>query len=256
MDSGELGFLWITEILNSGYKEDERERLDSTVVELLGKHFLHEGPVHCIDMEPAWVPFLLEFLSPSEKLGVTRSTRFIALRILAASPGSADLGPMILPILTPSLLPTHPLQPRCLVLNIFESFMSSWFSSQMEDVPSKDLERLVQAVGDPFQFPDLILQGGKPMDPPYYDPTIATAVLMEFASSDLWRSHLCRSNFTSFEEVVSTWDGRRTALGRMLGIATHLLPEFLSTATKISMAIRRLEELGCLDTAEVVIMWA
>ena len=125
----------------------------------------------------------------------------------------------------------------------------------MESVPSKDLERPVQAVDDPFQFPDLPLQDGKPVDSPGYDPMSVMAILIEFASSNLWWNHLRRSNFTSFEAMISTRDGKRTALGHMLKIAVHL-PEFLSTATKIVMAVRHLEELRCLNTAEIVIMWA
>ena len=123
----------------------------------------------------------------------------------------------------------------------------------MENVPSEDLNRLVQAVGDPFQSPDFPLQDGKPVDRPYYDPTAVTAVLIGFASSDLWRNRLRRSNFTSLEETVSTWDGKMDALKCM---AHCKPPESLFTATGIIMAIRRLEELQCPNTAEVVIMWA
>jgi hypothetical protein len=163
-------------------------------------------------VEPAWIPPLLRFLSLDGGSGATEPAHLIALRILAISEGSADFGKIILPILTSSLLPTHPLQARRLALNVFEKFAFGWFSSQMENIPSKDLEGLVQAVGDPFQFPDLPLQDGEPVDPPFYEPTMATTVLIEFASSDLWRDYLRRSNFTSFEEMVSTWDGKRTAL--------------------------------------------
>ena len=256
MDSGELGFLWITEILNSGYQEQWRERMASGVVQSLGKHFFRKEPMHLIDMQPAWIPPLLGFLSLSEKVDSPKSSGFIALRILAASRGSADFGPVIVPILHSTLLPTDRLRARHLALNIFLKFVSGWFSLQMENVPNKDLERLVQAVDDPFQFPDLPLQDGKPIDPPDYNPMEAMAVLIEFASSDLWRNHLRRSNFTSFEETVSTKGGKGTALARMLKVTTDFLPGFLSTATEIAMAIRRLEELQCLNTVEVVIMWA
>ena len=251
MGSGELGFSWITEILNSGYQEDQCERLASEVMELLGKHFFHSHPVFFIDLKPAWVSHILRFLSLSEKLKTAQSTQFAALHILAFSPGSADFGPMILPILTSLLPPIHPLQARRLALSVFLRFMPGWFSPQMENVRSKGLEKFVQAVGDPFQFLDLPPQDGKPVHPPEYHPTAATAVLIEFASSDLWRNHLRHSNFTSFEEMVSTRDGKRAALRGM-----GLLPEFLRTGQKTTMAIRRLEELQCLNTAEVVIMWA
>ena len=256
MDSGELGFLWITEILKSGCSEHQRERMASEVMQSLGRHCLRENPVYTINLQPAWIPPLLGFLSLSEKLDTKRSSGFIALRILATSPASADFGPMILPILTSSLLPTHRLQARRLALNVFLRFMSGWFSSQMKNIPSEDLNKLVEAVGDPVQFPDLPLQDGEPVNPPDYDPMAAAAVLIRFASSDLWRNHLCRSNFTTFEEMVSTRDGKRTAVGRMRGRAFYPMEMSLSTAVKISMAIGRLEELQCSNTVEVVIMWA
>jgi len=256
MGSGELGFLWIAEILNSGYPEQWRERMAGEVVKSLGKHFFRKDPVDSIDLQPAWIPPLLGFLSLGEELGTSKSSGFLALRILATSRGSADFGPTILRILHSTLLPTHPLQARHLALNIFLEFTPGWFSSQMEDIPTMDLERLVQAVGDPFQFPGLPPQDGKPVDPPNYDPMRATAVLIKFASSDLWRNHLRRSNFTSFEEMVSTWDGKKTALKCMIKMETETPSEFLRTAAKISMAIRRLEELQCSNAVEVVIMWA
>jgi len=256
MGSGELGFLWITEILNSGYPEQWRERMAGQVVKSLGKHFFRKDPVDFIDLQPTWIPPLLRFLSLGEKLDTSKSSGFLALRILATSPGSADFGPMILRILHSTLLPTHPLRARHLALNIFLKFMPGWFSSQMENIPSMDLERLVQAVGDPFQFPGLPLQDGKPVGPPNYDPMRATAVLIKFASSNLWQNHLRRSNFTSFEEMVSTWDGKKTALEFMIKMEADTPSEFLRTAAKISMAIRRLEELQCSNAVEVIIMWA
>jgi hypothetical protein len=255
MGNGELGFLWITDILNSGYEEQWRERMASEVVGSLGRYLFRNSPAH-FGEQPARIIPILGFLSLSEKLDTARSTRFTALRILAAGPGYVGFSPMILPILTSSLLPTHPLQARHLALNIFLEFKSEWFPPQMENVPHEDLDKLVRAVGDPFQFPDLPLQDGESVDPPKYDPTMATAVLIEFASSDLWRNHLRRSNFTSFEEIVSTWDGKRAALGGILVKARFSFPEFLCTGPKIAMAIKRLEELQCLNTAEVVIMWA
>ena len=258
MNSGELGFLWIKEILNSRYEERWREMMASEVVRILGRHFFRNGPASFIDVQPAWIPPLLGFLSLSEKLGdikFSESSGFIALRILVASSLFLGFYPAILPVLTSSLLPTHPLQARHLASNLFLALISGWFSSIMESIPSEDLNKLVQAVDDPFHFPDLPLQDGKPVSPPHYDPTFATAVLIGFALSDLWRNHLRPSNFTTFEEVVSTRDGKSTALGYMLGMTT-LFPEFLWTGSRIAMAIRRLEELQCSNTAEVVIMWA
>ena len=254
--SGELGFLWIMEVLNSGYQEDQCERLAREVVKLLGKHFFRESPVSVIDVQPAWIPPLLGFLPLSQRFDPAGSTVFIALRILATSPGYTDFGPIILPILTSSLLPTRPLQARWLALNIFLRFKSGWFSSQMENVPSEDLDGLVRAVADPFRFPHSPPQDGKPAYQTDYNPTMVIAVLIEFASWGLWRNHLRRSNFTSFEEMVSTLDGKRIALGCMIKMATETLPEFLCTATKITTAIRRFEELRCSNTVEVVIMWA
>ena len=253
MGSGELGFLWITEILNSGYEEEWREWIASQVVESLGKHFFRKDSVPPISVELAWIPPLLGFLSLSEKLDRQGKYNLAALRILATCPPSSDFGPTVLPILVPPLLPTYPLQSRRIALAVFDTFAPGWFSSQMENVPSEDLDRLVQAVGDPFQPPDLLLQDGKPMDLPYYGSTAATAVLIGFASSDLWRNRLRRSNFTSLEETVSTWDGKRDALKCM---AYCEPPESLFTAMGIVMAIRRLEELQCPNTAEVLLMWA
>jgi len=253
MESGELGFRWITEILNSRYEEEWREQVASEIVESLGKHFFRKHLVSFITMQPAWIPSLLGILSLSEKLDKQSRQTLVALRIMATSKASADFGTMILPILVSSLLPTHPLQSRRLAPQVFYRFMFGWFTSQMENVPSEDLNKLVRAVGDPFHSPDFPLQDGEPMHLPYCDPIMVTTVLIGFASSDLWRNHLRCSNFTSFEEIVSTWDGKRTALRCM---ADHPLPECLFSATGIVMAIRHLEEIQCPNTTEVVIMWA
>ena len=270
MDNGELGFSWITEILNSGYGE-ERERMAGQVVQSLGRHFFRTEPVSLIYVKPTWIPPLLGFLSLSNKFGpeiptgytpfytpnTTRPPEFTALSILAASLGSADFGPMLLPILHSTLPSTSRLHARCLALNIFQGFMSGWFSPKMEEIPSKDLNKLVQAVGDPFEFLTPPLLDGKPVLPPDYDPMMATTILIEFASSHLWRKHLRRSSFASCEEILSTWSGKRIALRCMLYMAlSRHLPQLLSTATKIAVAIKRLEELQCWNTVEVVIMWA
>ena len=270
MDSGELGFSRITEILNSGYGE-ERERMAGQVVQSLGRHLFRTKPVSFIGGEPTWIPPLLGFLSLSNKLGpeiptgytplyipnTTRPPEFTALRILAASPGSADFGPALLPILHSTLLRSSRLDARCLALNVFQGFMSGWFSPKMEEIPSKDLNKLVQAVGNPFEFLEPPLLDGKPVHPPDYDPMMATTILIEFASSHLWRKHLRRSSFASYEEILSTRGGKGTALRCMLYmVLSRHLPQLLSTATKIAVAIKRLEELQCWNTIEVVIMWA
>jgi len=270
MDSGELGFSWITGILNSGHGE-YRERMAGQVIRSLGRHFFRTGPVSVINVEPTWIPPLLGFLSLSNKLGtimhtgftpiytpdITTSPEFIALRILAGSPGSADFGPTLLPILHSTLPPTSGLDARCLALDVFQGFMSGWFSPKMEEIPSRDLNEFVQAVGDPFKSLRPLLWDGKPVHPLDYGPIITTIILIEFASSHLWRKHLRRSNFASCEEFLSTWNCKRTALGCMLNmVLSRDLPQLLSTATKIAVAIKRLEELQCSNMVEVVIMWA
>ena len=80
-------------------------------------------------------------------------------------------------------------------------------------------------------------------------------ILIELASSDLWRDHLRSSNFASCEEILSTEEGRRTTLKYMFRITDRFQPE-LCTPAKIITAIRRLEELQCPNTAELVILWA
>jgi len=251
--SAELGFLWIAGILNSRYEEERREEMASQVMESLGKHFFCDDSMPPLSIQTVWIPPLLGFLSLSEKLDRQGEPSLTALRILATSSESTDFGTTLLPIIVSPLLPTHPLQSRRIALQVFYRFASGWFSSQMENVPNEDLNKLVQAVGDPFQSLDLPLQDGKPMDLPYYNPMMVAAVLIGFASSDLWRNHLQRSNFTSLEEIVSTWDGKKAALEYM---TYHEPPESLFIATGIAMAIRRLEELQFPNTAEVLIMWA
>ena len=260
MDTGEPCYVWIAEILSSGYSEDERYKLASRVVQLLGNHLYSKDPEPFHYVERAWIPPLLGFLSLCEKFYTTESPPypgFIALRILCASPKDTDIGATALPILASTLLPTHPLRARSLALEVFCRLMSGWFSPQMEDVSDQDFDKLLQAVGDPFQFaPHIPLQDGQPAFTASYKPMMAAVILIEFASSDPWRDHLRRSNFASCEDIVSTEEGKRTALKWMLEIATHSWFEFLHTPLKITTAIKRLEELQCLNTAEVVIIWA
>jgi len=127
----------------------------------------------------------------------------------------------------------------------------------MENVPSEGLGNLLQAVGDPLQFnPDLPPQDGQPMGAVEYKPMMAAVILIELASSDLWRNHLHRSNFTSCEEITSTEEGRRSAHSCRFKTAAASVREFFCTLVKIVATIRRLEELQCPNIAEVVIMWA
>jgi hypothetical protein len=256
-DNIELGFSWVAGALNSGYPEEECFGMAREVVRLLGKRFYSWSFYH--DVKSAWIPPLLAFLSLSEKFDSVNSPPypgFIALHILSTSRGYPGFCKSLLPVLASTLLPTHPLQSRCLALKIFHTFISGWFS-EMENVSDKDRGNLVEAIGDPFQFnPDLPLQDGKSVGRADYEPTEAMVVLIGFVSSELWRNHLRRSNFTSGEKILSTREGKRTALRCMLDTATHKWSWYLYTPTKIIAAIRRLEELQCPNTAEAVVLWA
>ena len=91
---------------------------------------------------------------------------------------------------------------------------------------------------------------------PDYEPADTVVLLIEFASSELWQNHLDPSNFTTCEKFLSTEEGKRTVIEHMLKSALPPWLKPLCRATKVVAAIRRLEELQCLNTAEVVIMWA
>ena len=243
----------MTEILKSNYSEEIRHQMSSSVVQLLGREIDAHPPK---DFLPEWVPPLLDFLSLSEQFYTKQSALdagLAALRILFCRQVDADLGATPLPILILTLLQDHLLQSRGLALEIFHRFMSGWFSPQMETASDENLSKLLRAVGDPFKYPGLPLQYGQSGSTTSYEPMMVAVVLIEFAFSDLWRDRLNRSNFDSCEEILSTEEGRRSVLRCM---ATHTLPEFLRTPAKITAAIRGLEELQCLNTAEVVILWA
>jgi len=246
-----LGFLWITEILNSRYPEDGRYRMASQVMQLLGKHFDSMDPEYPIDVQPAWIPPLVDFLSLYEKFYPVDSPlypRSIALHILSAT---THFSTTVLPLLTLALSPTHPLQSRSSALKVFHRSMSGWFS---QNVPNGDIENLLRAVGDPFKFtPDPPLHDGRPVDAVDYDPVMVVVTLIEFALSDRWRSHLRDSNYTSCEVTTSTEEGRRAVLGCMVA---HAWPESLRTPPDVIAAIRCLEELQYLNMVEVVVAWA
>ena len=249
MKTIEYHFLWLTGILNSKYSDNSRHKMASGVVQLIGKWF----PYHYTGNVPSsWISPLLGFLSLCEEFNPTGG--FTALHILSI-PKYPDFNAMVPPLLMSILLPAHPLQSRSLALKIFYNFAAGWFSSQMEHVPYQDLDNLLQAVGDPFQFPDLP-QDGQFVVPVGYKPIMVIVLLIEFASSDLWQNHLHHSNFTSCEEILSTEEGRKTALNSMLYMAAYSWIEFLCTPAKIVKAIRCLEELQCFKTAEVVFLWA
>jgi hypothetical protein len=249
-------FLWITNILESTYAAGERYQMAGKAVELAWKEVQPEiwQPLYY-----AWVLPLVDFLQLSEELYSTESrSGALALRILSArwGPSDSDFGPKILPILASMLLPTHPSQSRRSALKIFHQFTSGWFSSQMECVSNEDRARLLQAVGDPFQStPDPLLQDEQHVVTNEYEPTKAAVVLIEFASSGLWRDHLRCSNFASCEEVASTVEGKNSVFRYMPGVGGRSWLEFLCTPVKVIAAIERLEELQCLNTAEVVLMW-
>jgi len=253
MGTGTLGFLWITQILNSRYSEGERYRMASQVVQLLGKHFDSVEPEHPISVQPAWIPPLMDFLLLHERFYTTDSPPYpgsIALHI-PLSPGSAQFGIKILSILASALSSTHPPQSRSWALKVFHRFMSGWFS---QNVPDGDIEKLLRAVGDPLRFtPDPPLHDGRPVDTVDYDPVMVVVILIEFALSDRWRNHLHDSNFTSFENTMSTEQGRRAILGCMVA---HAWPESLRTSPNVIAAIRHLEMLPCPNTANFVTMWA
>jgi len=252
LGTGTWGFLWITEILNSRYTEDERYRMASHVVQLLGNHFSSADPEHPLDVQPTWIPPLVGFLLLYERFytpGSPPYPRSITLHIISTIP----FGTALLPLLTLALSPAHPLQSRSSTLKVFHRTMSGWFS-QMGNVLDGDLEKFLQAVGDPFQFtPDPPLQDGQLADAADYDPMMVVVILIEFALSDLWRNHLRDSNFTSCEKTMSTEEGRRTVHELMVA---HVWPDALRTPPNVVAAIARLEELQCSNTARVVRAWA
>lgn len=82
----------------------------------------------------------------------------------------------------------------------------------MEIVLNKNLDMLLRAVSDPFQYPNLPLRFERSGGTTSYKPMIVMVVLIEFASSSLWWNHLNRSNFDSCEEALSTKEKRRVIL--------------------------------------------
>ena len=235
----------------------------STTVRLLWRYRRFHWGGFFFSIRSAWIPLLLKFLSLCENFSTTESPPhpgLIALRFLLDCPPDTDFCIGLLPTLTSMLSPDHPLQSRKLALAAFSRFGSVWFSSQTEAVPVHDLNKLLRAVGDPFHLPleSPHDQDGEREITVLHEPMpmSAAVILIESASSELWQNHLHPSNFTSCEDVVSTDEGRRSALRKMVDMALDKRPELLCTPTKIVATIRCLEELGCLNTAQVVIMWA
>ena len=269
-----MGFALIADILDSGFAEQDRYKMGSIVVELLGR-FLDSEIGHT-QMEPRWVPHLLDFLLLNEKFYATETPPYpgsTLLHIISTKAFDMNLGTEILPILSLVLRPIHPLQSRGLALEIFNQCLPVFFSPQMENIPAGNLKNLLQAVGDPFvanlDTPPLgcqpLLLGSDPR------PIRTAVILITLASSNLWRNHLHPSNFTTCEEFLSTREGKSIAITDMIDATrTSLsgskwsfsdlghLQESRSywTAAMVAAAVGRLEELQCLNTAEVVIMWA
>ena len=260
LGTGEWGFSWIAQILESRYSEDERYQAAGQVVQLLDKYFHSEDRNHPINPQRTWIPSLASFLSLYEKFHTVKSPtspRSLIHSILSTSPVPSDFNTTILPLLTLTLSPTHPLHLRTLALKTFYRLTSGWFSSRMENISDADLTNLLQAVGDPLDFtPDPPLHDNQPSGTIDYDPMMTAVVLIEFASSDLWRNHLQQSNFALFENSVSTEEGRKAALKCMTDTLADAWREFLQTSSKVSAAVSRLEELHCPKTAQVVDEWA
>jgi len=246
-------FLWITDILNSPYKPEEQYWMAGRVVELAWTQ------IKLCDVKTAWIPPLLGFLQLSENFYSTKhqsAPGTLALRILSASSGYDGSGPATLPVLTSMLLPTHPLSSRRIALKVLCQFISGWLR-EMGSVSSKDRAKLLQAVGDPFQsVPEISHRDEKPALANRYEPMKVAIVLIEFASWDLWQDHLHHSNFATCEEVTATVGGKKSASYYMRLVGDWTWPQFLCSPTKIIVAIERLEELQCPNTAEVVYIWA
>ena len=218
----EMGFIWASEILNSGYREGGQYLMTGEILRLLGRFYGSRR--YPSDIQPAWISPLLKFLSLCEKSPAAESSPhpgLVALCILLGGLQGGDFGTTLLPTLTSLLSPDHPLRSRKLALAVFCGFARGWFSPQMGTVPAHRLNKLLRAVGDPFYFPPVPPQDqdGEFERQGHYWPMGAVVVLVEFASSELWGGHLCSSNFVSSEDGLSTYEGKRTALGCMLGAA-------------------------------------
>jgi hypothetical protein len=223
----------------------------SAALALLGKRF--DPPSTELSPLTAGILPLLDFLLLSEKFYTAESPSHpgvIALRLVSIAPGHQHLHPAILPVLTSTLLRSHPLQSRILALKIFQRPGLEWCSSQAEGFSDIERARLLEAVGDPFQFtPDLPPQDGQPTTATDYEPMRSAVLLIKFASSDLWQDHLRPSNFTSCEEMISTEEGR--------DLAFEYLDELeMGDRIGLDLAIGRLEALECRNTVEAITLWA
>ena len=235
------------------YPEDKRYSMASSAIALLGARF---DPPHSGVRVSAIRP-LLNFLLLSEKFptGSSRHPEVIALQAIHSTAEHKYFDPKVLDVLRCTLSPTRPL--RSLALKIFQQPGFEWCTSPSEDIASPDRASLLEAIGDPFKLgmQDPTLHGGKSTTAISYEPMRTIALFIEFASSDLWKDHLRPPNFASCEEKVSTREGRGIAFGCMderRGIRTG---PFNSTL-ELDSAVKRLKELECWKTAEVVTAWA
>ena len=296
MQREDNSFPFIADILGSSFSEKGRYRMANEVVLLLGRFFFpnkdeEDIRIREFPVRPEWISHLLDFLSLSEEFYATESPPYagsIALRFISAAytntniyefnPDSACFdtyffythgfdraNTAVLPILSSMLLPTHPLQSRGLALNALQASLLQLFLSETadvarfpKDIAAEEFKSLLQAVGDPFLFTrDIsLLDRRTGTFKPDYEPADIAVLLIQFASSGLWRNHLQPSNFTTCEKFLSTGEGKMVVIESLLKSPLPPWLKPLCMATKAVAAIRRLEELQCLNTAEVVIMWA
>jgi len=213
-------------------------------------------------VQPTELPSLLNFLLFSERYKTENDPPYpdaIALRLLSLNynTGREDFSPLLIPVLTSTLSTTRPLLSRIFALKLFQEHGREWLSPQMGKFSDVDRSKLLEALGDPFDFSE---------DPPSdaehlpkvqvtYEPMDTAILLIGFASSNLWSDHLCRLNFSSCEAIFSTGGGRHLAFNCMLEKQTYFGGEFLDTPTKAATAIKRLGDLQCPNTAQVVQEW-
>ena len=231
----------------------------SSAVILLGKRFdpppWTESPS---DIRATAIRPLLDFLQLNERHPPEHPPPYpgiIALQAVLATAEHEYFDPAVLPVLTCTLPSTHPPQLRTLALRFFQQPGFDWCSSSAEVFSDMDRASLLEAVGDPFQFTQ---------DPSYwdtessttapYEPMQTVALLIEFASSNLWQDHLLSSNFASCEEVISAEEGRALAF-RCMTERSFIRTRLLNSVSRLLLAIRRLQELECWDTAGVVVEW-
>ena len=251
---------WLRRILDSGYPEDTRYLMASTVVIYFEKQLSSPSATRLDRIYSAALRPLLDFFLLGERFHHTESPPYpttIALRMLVIGTHWGYFNLAILPALTSALLPTHPLQLRRLALQLFQRPGFRWTSPQAEAFSSVERARLLEAIGDPFEcIPHLPPHNGQLLKVTTdYNPELSMALLIGFAGSDIWRDHLHPSNFTSSEEAASTEEGRGRVFQCMFEQILKTGTGPLYSATKFISALRCLEGMECWNTAEVVILW-